>query len=153
MPERTLNVLMDGVPVGRLGMSDSGALSFTYDAAYAANPDSTPLSLSMPLHQLSHNNRTVNPFLQGLLPDNPLALQSMSNGQSRIGAYPPHISSSHSSPTPERSRNQTSWNCSARTSLWALGYPLHTPRYGIRRTAPYALSSPNVMTAEYRRAA
>lgn len=79
MSERMLNVLMDGVHVGQLIMSGAGALTFEYDADYAADPGSTPVSLSMPLQQRRHGNRTVNAFLQGLLPDNPLVLQSMAS--------------------------------------------------------------------------
>ena len=79
MSERALNMFMDGILIGYLNMSGTGTLSFTYDEEYTAKQNPTPLSLSMPLRQRMHGNRVVLPFLQGLLPDNPLALESMAN--------------------------------------------------------------------------
>ncbi|WP_300765912.1 HipA domain-containing protein [uncultured Bifidobacterium sp.] len=69
---------MDGRRMGELHMSRSGSLSYEYDSAYASEQGATPLSLSMPLGQSRHGNRVVLPFLEGLLPDNPLAIQAMS---------------------------------------------------------------------------
>lgn len=77
MNNRRLHVWMDGIFIGILQMSATGALSFEYDSEYAANPDATPLSLSMPLQGRNFGNRVVSAFLQGLLPDNPNALESM----------------------------------------------------------------------------
>ncbi|MGN6245173.1 MAG: type II toxin-antitoxin system HipA family toxin [Motilibacteraceae bacterium] len=48
----------------------TGSLSFTYEPDYAADPDATPLSLSMPLPQRAHGNKAVTAYLKGLLPDN-----------------------------------------------------------------------------------
>ncbi|MDN6623100.1 MAG: HipA N-terminal domain-containing protein, partial [Bifidobacterium crudilactis] len=77
MNNRRLHVWMDGIFIGILQMSATGALSFEYDSEYAANPAATPLSLSMPLQGRNFGNRVVSAFLQGLLPDNPNALESM----------------------------------------------------------------------------
>ena len=77
MSDRILHVLLDGDFMGTLHMSNSGAMSFTYDTAYLSAQNPTPLSLSMPVSQQTYGNRVVRPFLEGLLPDNPLALDAM----------------------------------------------------------------------------
>lgn len=77
MTDRLLKVLMDGTPIGSLTMSAQGALSFTYDDDYLNLPHPTPLSLSMPLRSKPYGNRVTLPFFQGLLPDNPLALEAI----------------------------------------------------------------------------
>jgi serine/threonine-protein kinase HipA len=79
MSDRMLHVFMDGTHIGMLHMTGAGALSFIYDDGYSSADGATPLSLSMPLRQRTHGNRVVNPFLQGLLPDNVMALSSMAN--------------------------------------------------------------------------
>lgn len=68
---------MDGTFVGLVSMSGSGALTFTYDEDYRSAPGATPMSLSMPRTVARHRQRAVLPFLQGLLPDNTLALDSL----------------------------------------------------------------------------
>ncbi len=78
MSDRILEILMDGRFMGELRMSQSGSLSYEYDKTYANEQGATPLSLSMPLGQSRHGNHVVRPFLEGLLPDNPLAIQAMS---------------------------------------------------------------------------
>lgn len=81
MPDRMLNVFMDGTRMGHVTMTEGGPLAFDYDSEYLELPGATPLSLSMPLPSLSgrshYGNKQVRPFLQGLLPDNPLALESL----------------------------------------------------------------------------
>jgi serine/threonine-protein kinase HipA len=79
MSERILDVYMDGVRIGLVSMTEAGALGFSYDDAYREHVGATPLSLSMPLQVKQHPNRAVLPFLQGLLPDNALALDSMAS--------------------------------------------------------------------------
>lgn len=74
---RQLRVAMDGTHAGTVAMSAGGALTFEYDDTYRALAGPTPLSLSMPLATLRHRQRAVLPFLQGLLPDNDLALEAM----------------------------------------------------------------------------
>src|SRR5665647_773106 len=44
-------------------------LTFTYDGRYAAEPNPTPLSLSMPVSSQPYTNRWVEAHLRGLLPD------------------------------------------------------------------------------------
>lgn len=78
MSDRILEVLMDGRLMGELHMSQSGSLSYEYDKAYASEQGAIPLSLSMPLGRSRYGNRVIRPFLEGLLPDNPLAIQAMS---------------------------------------------------------------------------
>lgn len=67
--QHRLNAYLDGVPIGSIEQTPQGALSFTYDEVYRADPDSTPLSLSMPLAQARHRNKPVRAYLDGLLPD------------------------------------------------------------------------------------
>ncbi|AKS35867.1 type II toxin-antitoxin system HipA family toxin [Mycolicibacterium goodii] len=69
MAVRTLRVYLDGIPVGTLSQSSQGALSFGYDSDYVAQPDPTPLSLSMPLLADRHRDKAVRAYLEGLLPD------------------------------------------------------------------------------------
>ncbi|WEV41600.1 HipA domain-containing protein [Bifidobacterium sp. ESL0682] len=79
MAKRTLDVYMDGTFVGSLAMSTEGRLTFDYEERYRTSSRATPLSLSMPLTKKSYGNRSVLPFLQGLLPDNSEALASMAS--------------------------------------------------------------------------
>jgi serine/threonine-protein kinase HipA len=74
MPDKRLDVYMDGVPAGTVTMTGSGNLSFAYDEGYRTASGATPLSLSMPKAASRHRQRAVLPFLQGLLPDNEQAL-------------------------------------------------------------------------------
>lgn len=73
--EKVLVVLVNGRTVGRLGQDTHGQLSFTYDDSWRELNGATPLSLSMPLSERRHGNRTVDPFLRGLLPDSENVLQ------------------------------------------------------------------------------
>jgi serine/threonine-protein kinase HipA len=68
-----LRVFLDGVPIGEVQQTTQGALSFTYDEDYRADPDATPLSLSMPLGAGRHTNKVVRAYLDGLLPDSDAA--------------------------------------------------------------------------------
>jgi serine/threonine-protein kinase HipA len=65
-----LAVHMHGHLVGSIDTTDRRSLRFTYDRDYAADPASTPLSVSMPLRVSSYSHATVHPYLWGLLPDN-----------------------------------------------------------------------------------
>lgn len=56
-------------------MDGHGAVTFAYEPEYAADPDSTPLSISMPLSVLRHGRRVVEPLLSNLLPDNERVLE------------------------------------------------------------------------------
>lgn len=66
-----LRVLIDGTEAGTLSRGVGRRLRFEYDAAYAASSSSTPLSLSMPLDVRVHTHAALEPWLAGLLPDNP----------------------------------------------------------------------------------
>ena len=70
----TLTVLLYDRVAGEL-VRERGKHTFTYDPAYAAAPDATPLSLSMPLAVAEHRDSAVLPFLLGLLPDNDAVLR------------------------------------------------------------------------------
>jgi serine/threonine-protein kinase HipA len=51
-------------------------LSFTYDDSWRREPNSYPLSLSMPLASAEHGHARVDAFLWGLLPDNERVLEN-----------------------------------------------------------------------------
>ena len=77
LPE-TLTVVLGGVVAGTLTRGPGTALQFDYDDSYRANPQATPISLSMPLavptHQDARGRQIVTNFLWGLLPDNDAVL-------------------------------------------------------------------------------
>jgi len=70
----SLTVLAGDVVAGTLTRLPGGRLQFGYDREYAARPDATPLSLSMPLSQLHHPDSVITPWLWGLLPEDPAVL-------------------------------------------------------------------------------
>lgn len=70
-----LVVLLGGREAGVVRQSHRGLLSFDYDEAYAADPASTPVSVSMPMSALHHDARRIRPYLAGLLPDSPEVLR------------------------------------------------------------------------------
>lgn len=72
---RRLRAYLDGVSVGTFEQTPQGALSFAYHEDYRRDPESTPLSLSMPLGRDRHGNKAVRAYLDGLLPDSPPARQ------------------------------------------------------------------------------
>lgn len=55
----TLNTFLDGRLAGRLTMSISGAVEFSYDDEYHHHPQATPLSLSMPLARSEHRETGI----------------------------------------------------------------------------------------------
>ena len=65
-----LAILLYGRLAGHV-IRENGNVWMEYEPEYAADPNATPLSLSMPLDQLSHTRRPVKAFLRGLLPDRP----------------------------------------------------------------------------------
>lgn len=69
MSKDQLVVLINGQHTGTLSQIKSGKLVFDYDDAYRQDPTAIPLSLSMPLTGPSHDDKTVRPYLWGLLPD------------------------------------------------------------------------------------
>ena len=70
----TLVVVLGGAVVGTLVRQANATLRFDYDQSYQADPEATPVSLSMPLavrtHQDGRGRRVVTNFLWGLLPEN-----------------------------------------------------------------------------------
>lgn len=70
-----LVALIGGRPAGTITRTAGGRLRFTYDDAYRAHPDATPLSLSMPVQVATHPDRVLVPWLWGLLPDNDAVLR------------------------------------------------------------------------------
>lgn len=71
-----LLVLLGDARVGTLRRVATGALAFTYDEAWRADPDAYPLSVSMPLAVVDHQGDAVAAYLWGLLPDNDLILDA-----------------------------------------------------------------------------
>ena len=75
----TLTVVLGGVVAGTLTRRPDATLRFVYDESYRANPQATPISLSMPLavstHQDARGRRIVTNFLWGLLPENDAVLE------------------------------------------------------------------------------
>jgi len=72
---RELRVLIDRVPAGTLVRQDNRRLHFEYDEGYQQRTGPTPLSVSMPVEQRAHTHAVVDPWLAGLLPDNPDVLR------------------------------------------------------------------------------
>ena len=70
----SLLVLLDEVVAGSLHRPSVGRLRFEYAEEYRERHGATPISLSMPLPVRSHAERSVTPWLWGLLPDNDAVL-------------------------------------------------------------------------------
>jgi serine/threonine-protein kinase HipA len=70
----SLVVMADG---GRMGTvsRDGKRLGFQYDSGWLESQRRYPLSLSMPLALKEHPHSVIEPFLWGLLPDNPRILE------------------------------------------------------------------------------
>jgi serine/threonine-protein kinase HipA len=76
MSVRELVAMLGDVPVGRASRDASGRLRFVYEDGWRQAADAYPLSLSMPLAVKEHPHDVIEPFLQGLLPDNTFVLES-----------------------------------------------------------------------------
>lgn len=92
-PKR-LEVILEGRIAGHVVQDRYGRLSFTYDDGYRADPNATPLSLSMALTRREHPHRVVDPFLRGLLPENPYLLDRWA-AQFRVSAQSPFALLAH----------------------------------------------------------
>ncbi len=66
---QTLNVLMNGRPVGSLKKNSVDKLSFTYAPAWLNTPGARPISLSLPLLNKPFKTPAVLHFFDNLLPD------------------------------------------------------------------------------------
>ncbi|AOG03136.1 hypothetical protein BSY19_4863 (plasmid) [Bosea sp. RAC05] len=70
---KALSVRIGGVPIARLSHHRNGRLSLRYLDSWIdkAGSGAYPLSLSLPVREGVHGHTVVEPFLAGLLPDNP----------------------------------------------------------------------------------
>lgn len=71
----SLAVMADGTRMGTL-LRTGKHLAFRYEAAWIESRHRFPLSLSMPLALREHAHAVIDPFLWGLLPDNPQTLEA-----------------------------------------------------------------------------
>jgi len=74
-PDR-LEVVLGGRAMGNVESLGGGRLRFTYEESWRRDPGALPLSLSMPMTLAEHGHAVIEPFLQGLLPDNDEILRS-----------------------------------------------------------------------------
>lgn len=65
-----LKVFLDGAFAGEVAQDRSGRVSFTYDPAYLARPDPTPLSQVIGTRSSQYKPSHVKNWFDGLLPDN-----------------------------------------------------------------------------------
>lgn len=68
--DKTLGVWMNGMHVGALTLSVSGALEFAYSSEWLDRDGSRPISLSMPLQHRAYIGEVVYNYFDNLLPDN-----------------------------------------------------------------------------------
>lgn len=68
---RILNVLMNGILIGKLEKTTKGALIFSYDHQWLNTAAARPISLSLPLVEQPFIGDLVYNFFDNLLPDNP----------------------------------------------------------------------------------
>jgi len=66
----TLNVWMNGILVGELTKSSSGALTFIYVKDWLETNGARPVSLSLPLQHKPYSGEAVYNYFDNLLPDN-----------------------------------------------------------------------------------
>jgi len=71
---KELIAILDGQTVGRVTRDERARLSFIYNNQWRDAKEAYPLSISMPLALTRHGNDKIEPFLWGLLPDNPMVL-------------------------------------------------------------------------------
>lgn len=68
---RSLNLLMNGLLIGKLIKKSNASLELTYDQKWLNTPGSRPVSLSLPLIDRPFTGNVVYNFFDNLLPDNP----------------------------------------------------------------------------------
>ncbi len=68
---RSLGVWMNGIQVGELTKSATGALAFTYSLSWLETKGARPVSLSMRLRRQPYIGEVVFNYFDNLLPDNP----------------------------------------------------------------------------------
>ncbi|MEO6231661.1 MAG: HipA N-terminal domain-containing protein [Ferruginibacter sp.] len=65
---KTAKVLYDGVLAAQLSETDEGYL-LQYDVDYLQQPDSKPISLTLPKKQEPYSSKVLFPFFDGLIPE------------------------------------------------------------------------------------
>lgn len=88
MADERLFVVNEREVVAMLTRRRGGRLTLEYEAAYAARPDATPLSLGLPVSVTAHGDAKVRPWLWGLLPDNDGVLTRWSRDFGVSGSNP-----------------------------------------------------------------
>lgn len=66
-----LNILINGLMVGRMEKEAGGGVSFRYDQTWLDWPNAFPISLSLPLQTAAWRGAAVSAVFDNLLPDNP----------------------------------------------------------------------------------
>lgn len=82
---KELRVLIDGDEIGTTTQDSKGRFQFTYDESYRKSPSAIPLSLSMPLARAEHDDKSIRPFMWGLLPESD---DTLANWGRRFGVSP-----------------------------------------------------------------
>ena len=65
---KTAKVLYDGLLAARLSETDEGYL-LRYDELYLEQPESKPISLTLPKRQEPYSSKVLFPFFDGLIPE------------------------------------------------------------------------------------
>ncbi len=68
MTTNRAKVYYKNAPAGVLEKGPQGYV-FTYDAGYAANKSSEPISITLPITEKPYTSKTLFPFFKGLLPE------------------------------------------------------------------------------------
>src|SRR5579872_1551294 len=66
---KILDVYLHHNLIGQLEQLNSGKLSFTYSSTWLQNPDSAPLSFSLPLRREPYKEKECRSFFAGVLPE------------------------------------------------------------------------------------
>ena len=66
-----LKIYMNGLDIGQLEKTKTGALYFSYSESWLNMPGARPVSLSLPLVAFRYSGEAVYNFFDNLLPDNP----------------------------------------------------------------------------------
>lgn len=83
-----LNILINGLEVGRLEKEANGAVSFQYEPGWLDWPNRFPISLSLPLQRAAWRGAAVNAVFDNLLPDNPAVRKQVAEKTGARGTDP-----------------------------------------------------------------
>ena len=73
----TLHILFGDAAVGSLIYDrKKDEITLSYEDAWQFGSGSFPVLLSLPLAKKTHQDASIRPFLQGLLPDNPAVIEA-----------------------------------------------------------------------------